>query len=387
MNEKVNRKVLKASGIVAIVMVGALLVVGALELVVLGMKSRLDYLGAGERWSSDGQRYAVISLYAEDEAGLTADDVAGWTRRMDSELLEAAVTPKEGARSWAFCFAADDMVTVTGPKASCTAKTLAVGGDFFLFHQLSFTYGSGFLNDDSNPMGVVLDRDTAWRTFGAENVVGMTVDIGGEEFVVVGIAQKESDAGPYEYAYGDTPRMYMSYAGYSKIASKSVTLFEAALPNAVKGFALNIFGKAVSTDPSRTVVLEATDRFSLNKRLENMKQLSYAWVSVNRIEFPYWENEARVYDYRAAVIMIFEIAFAAVAVISLLLSFILLRASGYTLTQSVKNAVKKLSEKREARKKEQPPKPEKTKKKKTKQKAEPGEPGIPEQVEVINENP
>ena len=45
MNEKVNRKVLKASGIVAIVMVGALLVVGALELVVLGMKSRLDYLG------------------------------------------------------------------------------------------------------------------------------------------------------------------------------------------------------------------------------------------------------------------------------------------------------------------------------------------------------
>ena len=366
MSEKVNKKILKASGVVALVMLGALLVVGLLELAVLGMRNRLVFLDAGKRWSASGDRFAVVSLYAEQSAGLTGDDAVGWARSIDAGLLEASVTPKEGAKSWVYCYAADDTVTVRGTKGTVSAKTLAVGGDFFVFHPLSFRYGSGFLNDESIPRGVVLDRDLAWRVYGAENIVGMTVEIGGEEFVVVGISERESDSGPYKRAYGDTPRLYMSYAGYLKIGQANVTSFEAALPNPVTGFASNIFRDKVRTDESRSVIREVTDRFSLKTRFENMKELSYAWVSVNKIEYPYWENEARVYDYRAAVLMIFEVTAAAAAVFSLLLSFILLRVSGYSVIQSGRNGWKKLSEASAKKKRERPAKPQKQKTEKKK---------------------
>ena len=364
MNDKVNRKVLKASGITALVMLGALLLCGILELCVLGMKGRLDFLRAGERWSSDGERYAVVSLYAEQDANISGDEVIGWTRSMDSALLEASVTPKEGGRSWAYCYAADDTLSVKGSKGTVTAEALAVGGDFFVFHQLKFKFGGGFLNDESIPRGVVLDRDLAWRVHGAENIIGMTVEIGGEEFVIVGIAERESSSGPYKHAYGDTPRIYMSYAGYRKVGSKPVTVFEAALPNAVRGFARNIFDKAVHADGDRSTVREVTDRFSLKNRFDNMKQLSYAWVSANRIEYPYWENEARVYDYRAAVLMLFEVVMAALAGVNLLLSFILLRVSGYTFIDTIKNTWKKLAAWHEKRKRERVPRAPRSKKRK-----------------------
>ena len=393
MNGKVNKSILKASGIAALVMIAALALCGIFELAVLGMKNSLGALGAGKRWSADGDRYAVVGLYAEEDAGIVWDNVGGWVRSIDAGLLEASVTPNEGARSWAWCSGADVLLSVQGTKGTVNAETLAVSGDFFVFHPLKFVYGGGFLNDDSNPMGVVLDRDLAWRVYGAENIVGMTVTVGGEEFTIVGITDRESDSAAYKKAYGDVPRMYMNYAGYAKIGEKNVTLFEAALPNSVRGFAMNIFTGAVRPNESATSVIEATDRFSLKNRFENMKQLSYAWVSVNKIEYPYWENEARVYDYRAAVLMIFEIAAAAVAVISLLLSFILLRISGYSVLQSAKNGWKKLSEARAKKKRERPPKPAKPQKqkkaKKTKQaeESEKSEEPMPESEFELTEIP
>ena len=398
MNEKVNRKRLKASGIIALVMVGALLLIGLLELVVLGMKGKLDYLDAGKRWASRDERFAVVSLFSEADAEVSGDEAEGWVQSMDSALIAASVTPNEGARSWAWSYAADDLLEVVGTKGKVNAKTLAVAGDFFVFHQLNFKYGGGFLNDPSNPMGVVLDRDLAWRVYGAENIVGMPVTIGGVEFVIVGVTDRESTSAVYEHAYGTTPRLYMSYAGYRKVASNPVTVFEAALPNPVKGFAKNLFDTAVRVNNDTSFVIEATNRFSVKNRFENMKQLRYAWVSVNKIEYPYWENEARVYDYRAAILMIFEVALAVIAVSSLLLSFIMLRISGYTLTASVKNTWHKFADKREEKKRNQPPKakvpkekkvkePKKEKKEKKSGKTEKEDNPVQPETEETTENP
>lgn len=359
MNDKVNKKVLKASGLLALIFAVCLLLLGIFELCVAVMKSNINFIHAGERWSANGEPFAVITLYAEDSGAVTSDQISQWAYSVDNKLLESSVTPKENARSWAYCYGAQDTLTVTGPKGQATAEALAVGGDFFVFHPLKFTYGSAFLNDNSNPMGVVLDRDLAWRVFGAENIIGMEVQIGGYDFVVVGISEKESDGDIYEYTYGERPRMYMSYAGYKKIMGDGhITMFEAALPNAVKSFAWNIFDGAISVNEETAQVTEASARFSLLTRWENMKTLKYSWIRENRIEYPYWENEARVSDYRCAIMMIFEAAFAAVGVTAMLLSFILLRVSGYTLTDSVKNTWNRIpkKQKKARRQTKNPPK-------------------------------
>lgn len=351
MNDKVNKKTLVASGIVALVFVSCALILGIFELVVAGLAGSIDYIDAGDRWSANGDKFAVISLYAEDGAALSGDRVESWIRSIDQKLLESSISANENARSWTYTYAAEETMSVTGPKASANAEVIAAGGDFFVFHPQKMVYGSAFMNDTSNPNGVVIDEDLAWKIFGATNVVGMELTVGNVTFVVSGVSKRESTHGIYDYTYGERPRMYMSYAGYVKVRGDEnhITMFETALPNAVRGFALNIFNGAVTSNEETMTVFEASDRFSLKNRYKNMKTLKYSWIHENKIEYPYWENEARVADYRCAVLMIFEVAIAAVAVVSMLLSFVLLRVSGYTVTDSVKNLYRKIEKSKAGR--------------------------------------
>ncbi len=358
MNEKkeqpIKMKTLKVSGILALVLVGALLFVGVMEGAVRLMENKLDFLDAGERWSADGSRFAVCALYQEREAAVPVDQALTWAHQIDTALLEASVTPKEGGRSWAYCYGTTTEMTVSGTMNSATAAVVAAGGDFFVFHPLTFSSGAPFLNDSSNPCGVVLDRELAWKLFGAVNVVGFTVTINNVDFTVTGISEKSSNDSVYQTTYGETPRMYMSAAGYAKVVGHEnfVTFFEAALPNAVRGFAWNIFDGAVPSGSASGQSAEVTERFALKKRFEHMKTLDYSWVRQNSIELPYWENEASVYDYRAATLIPWEIVFAAVGAAALLASLICLRASGWTLTGSAKKLVTKASKARRDKKKQ-----------------------------------
>ncbi len=347
MNDKVNKKVLLVSGALAGVFVLCAVLVGIFELAVRGIAGQIDFIDAGKRWAANGERYAVISLYTEESAALTKDQVESWVYSIDSALLEASITLNENARSWAYTYAAEETMSVTGPKATATAEIIAAGGDFFVFHPLQFLYGAAFLNDTSNPNGVVIDEDLAWKIFGAVDIVGMEMTINDTPFTVVGVTERESDHGIYAYTYGERPRMYMSYAGYIKVRGDEahITIFETALPNAVKSFAKNIFSGVVQTNEESTSVSEASDRFSLLNRYNNMKILKYSWIRENKIEYPYWENEALVADYRCAILMIFEIALAAISVTAMLISFVLLRVSGYTFTDSAKNIYHKLEKK------------------------------------------
>ncbi len=351
MNDKVNRKQLLASGILALVFVASALAVGILELVVLGISGTIDFLDAGKRWSASGDRFAVITLYTEEGAALSKDQIETWAYGMDAALLESSVTPNENARSWAYTYAVEETMTVTGPRDKTSAEVIAAGGDFFVFHPQEFVHGSPFLNDPSNPNGVVLDEDLAWKIFGATDVVGMELTIGETPYTVSGITRRKTDTGIYNHTYGERPRMYMSYAGYIKLRGDEnrITMFEAALPNAVSSFARNLFDGVVTANEDTMAVTEASDRFSLQSRWNNSKQLKYSWIRENKIEYPYWENEAKVADYRCAILMLFETAFAAAAVTSMLLSFILLRISGYTVTDSIKNTYRKLEKKRKKR--------------------------------------
>ena len=348
MNENVIKKVLKASGITAVVFIVCVILCLLAELIVILTAGKFEFIHAGDRWSSDGSGYAVVSLYTEEGSALSYDQITQWSFGMDAALLAASVTPAEGARSWTYSAVCESTQTVAGPKGRVTAEVMAVCGDFFTVHPMNFVFGSPFLNDNSNPMGIVLDRYLAWELFGAENIIGMPLEIGGYEFIITGIVEKETDRGMYGYTYGDRPRMYMSYAGYSKISSagSDITVFEAVLPNAFSSFAKNIFDGVVSYNQETASAIEVSDRFSLAVRFENMKLLPYSWIRSNRIEYPYWENEARAADFGCAVLMIFEIAFAAIGTASMLLSFILLRVSGYTFFDTLKNTYRKIKKNR-----------------------------------------
>lgn len=370
MNSKVNKKILRLSGYAALVMAACAVIIGILELVVLGISSPVGFIEAGERWSASGEPYAVISLYTEDGSAMSKDQVESYAASMDAALLSASVEGAENGRVWTYAYSTDVLRSVKGPKTSTNAAITACGGDFFVFHPLNFIYGTSFLNDASIPNGVVIDENLAWKIFGAIDVVGMDMSVGDVTLTVVGIAAAERGSHAYEYTYGDTPRMYMNYNAYYKINGQAadITTYEVTLPNPVKSFAMNIFKTAVTANEDTTSLAETSARYGVANRFENMKQLKYSWVRGDKVSYPYWENEARMIDYTCAIMMFFEVILLAIGVFSMLFSFIFLRVSGFTVTDVVKNWYKKFEEERSKRpKKEKRKKVKKEKIKKVKQ--------------------
>ncbi len=303
------------------------------------MTGDLDALSGGERWSATGEPYATIAVHTDTESAFTRNQVESYALSVDNGLLTASMASTEGGSVWTYGYFTEDVLSVTGPKATANLQVMATGGSFFTFHPLTFLYGAPYTYDKSLPYGVVLDEYAAWRVFGASDVVGMTLTIGGKEFTVTGITAHERDSEGYKRAYGDLPRLYMSYYGYEVIEGDekaNITTLEMAIPNPVDGFAKNIFDNAVKTNEDTTVVQENHERYSLVNRFNRMKELPYMGMRNDRIVYPYFENELQVMDYTASLWMFFQTIAGGIAILALLVSLIALFASGFSPTAIAK---------------------------------------------------
>lgn len=350
---KLHKKGMLASGFSAILCVLFVLLFLLGEWTAAGMTRDLDALNAGERWSAAGEPYATITLHTASESALSLQQVEGYAMAIETGLLNASIESPENGSVWTYGYYAEDLVTAAGPKASAPLQTIAAGGSFFIFHPLEFVYGAPFSYDRALPDGIVLDEDAAWRIFGAVDVVGMTLQIGGRDMTVTGIVRHERTTDGYEKAYGEIPRMYMSYYGYEAIFGEdsNITTYEVTLPNPVKSFAMNIFETAVQINEDTMAVRENSDRYSIRNRFARMKELPFMGMRNDRIVYPCFENELQVTDYFTAVWMLWQTIAASLALLSLLTSLICLFASGFSATALLKTAWRKAEKSLEDKKK------------------------------------
>lgn len=335
---KLHKKGLRFSAISGILCVLFALLFLLGEGIAAFLTGDLDALNAGERWSAAGEPYATLSLHTDTESALSRNQVESYAHSIDNALLTESIESPENGSAWAYCYYTEDVISVTGPKATAALTTMATGGSFYTFHPLEFLYGAPYVFDKSLPDGVVLDEDAAWRIFGATDVVGMTVEIGGREMTVTGIVQKERDSDGYTKAYGEIPRVYMSYYGYENVFGEenNITTFEVTLPNPVKAFAKNIFETAVSVNEDHMVLRENSNRYSIVNRFNRMKELPYMGMRNDRIVYPYFENELQVIDYTTSVWMVAQTIAGACTILTLLSAIIALFASGFSISGVVK---------------------------------------------------
>ncbi len=330
---KLHKKGLAASGIAFAIFLLFLLLFFAGEWAVASLTEDLDALSGGERWSAKDEPYATIALHTDTESAMSRNQVESYALSIDRGLLEASMTAEGSGSVWTYGYFTESVLSVKGPKSTASLQTMAVGGSFFTFHPLKFLYGAPFAYDKSLPYGVVLDEDAAWRVFGAIDVVGMTVEIGGKEFTVTGITAHERDTEGYTRAYGEIPRIYMSYYGYEIVAGdaeNNITTIEYAIPNPVDGFARGIFDTAVKINEDTMVLRENFQRYDLLERFRRMGELPYMGMRNDRIVYPYFENELQVIDYTASLWMIAQVIAAAVAILALLTSIIGVFLSGFS---------------------------------------------------------
>ena len=316
------RPVFKKRHIIAAA-VNAAAVAGALILTAAGSaaaKSQ-NYNYAADRWNSTGKKdYTQISCFFSEDAGFTKNSIKSVKGSLMSKLEEASITPEEGKTL------IPDAYSTRAGRAEVTcdivgrteAEITAVGGEFFLFHEMRLLSGSYISDSDIMQDGAVIDRQLAWLLYGSENVIGMNIYINNVKLYIAGVTDTPS-TDPEERCAGDTPRAYISYyaagqifgggdEGYMGMSDPSesftkITCYECIVPDPVENFAYSALDKQLSeTYKGHISIVNNSERFDSKKRAKALKKLDEYAVRSDDVVYPYWENASRLVEVRLSLI-------------------------------------------------------------------------------------
>lgn len=263
------------------------------------------------RWSEDGD-VAQISCYFSESSKLTEDSIIDMTYAIDAGILNAGIlqdAENEGARLWLSSYSAAGNVSLKREDKYANVAAYGVGGDFFRFHPLDLVAGGYFYGDDLMQDYCILDTNTAWKLFGSNDIVGMTVDVGNVPHVVVGVYERE-ESKMLEAAGLNETVIYVSYNSLNAYGSHSgIKHFEVVMPNPIKNFAYDLVKENVGVTEQNVEIVENSSRFSLLSRLKLLSLFGTRSMTGKAIIYPYWENMARGYEDILLVLTFFMVLF------------------------------------------------------------------------------
>jgi len=348
----------------AIIFCTAVIILFILLMIFSTMKKSQSSQTMAYRWSSDGTKYAQISVFYPDGTKSYSTSEAQnietvINERMDSESYKPV---REGAEVWIYAYSTVPfMTTAFGMSASdpgmggapvsnmsgeednekkefsdtSDVNLIGVGGDFFEFHPLKLLSGNYIYEGELRDNRVVLDEESAWALFSSDDVVGMKFYAAGIEFEVAGVVRHETQK-VTSLAYPETPVIYV-HSDILKAAeiNASLSCYEAVIPDPVENYAKNIIleyygvNMMASTDDAAKkaeanlpmIIIDNTNRYSAPMLWKNIKNFGNNLAVSKRIVFPYWENAARIMTARISLVFI-SIVIAGAAVIIMVLIFI-----------------------------------------------------------------
>ncbi len=203
------------------------------------------------------------------------------------------------------------------------ASAIGVGGDFFLFHPMTFVSGSYFSGDDLMKDGIVIDEEMAWQLFGSTDIIGECVEIEGIPHYVEGVVKRDKGR-IKKAAQQDTSYVYMSYDSLSKYGtilsgvteehdvsedgttakSGGITCIEVVCPNPVRGLAAKICKESLGIGDEYVTVVDNTERFSFFSLIAVLRSFFTRSMWNKAIFYPYWENTARGYEDILSLILL-----------------------------------------------------------------------------------
>lgn len=253
-------------------------------------------------------RFAQLAAYLTEDDHLTPDGMMGLRVSLESALTEAAVDPVSSYRLAASC-----EQTVSLARGTVTAEALATVyfGDWFGLHPQIPLHGGILRESAATTEFCVIDDLAAWRIFGATDVCGMDLTVNDRVYTVSAVLR--ADRGKYAEFYGEKPRIYILWSSAAMRDTRlTFTTLEALLPDPYTDAAKTMFSEAVASYTEETV--SVTDRFSVPSLYKNIRDLTHLGVMEGK-SYPYYENAARVMETKCAILLAFETACYALAVL------------------------------------------------------------------------
>lgn len=291
-----------------------LIAVGVLGIVLqVGKNSLPDQLMA-ERWS-DKKDVAQISCFYSEDAFMTEQSIEEMRYLLSKKLQELAIEPNvEGARLYIDAYSAQGTISIQSDKKSIQANAIGIGGDYFMFHPVELISGMYFTGNDLMQDAVLLDEEAAWQLFGANDIAGKTVTIGGLPYRVAGVYAREQ--GELETLAGskDTT-VYVSYGALSALNASTITCYEVVMPNPVEGFAMDRMLEINLSSEETVKMVENSRRFSYIALYTVWKERAARTMKTDDIELPFWENLARYKEGQLMEVALWQAVLAGILLI------------------------------------------------------------------------
>lgn len=261
-------------------------------------------------WRGDSEeRFAQASAFFPVGALFTETDVRTFHGKVDAALLEASLEAPKGGSLWRDAYSAPGKLTVrTAKGASAEVKAIGIGGDFFLFHRLQLISGGYIGGDDLMKDRVVLDRDLAWRLFGAVEVAGLEVLIGDKTYIVAGVVDREDDFAT-EKAYQDGTGIFVHLETLNTDPEKpaQISWYEIVMADPISGFVEKTVSENLKAfEPT---VVQNTGRYGVERSFSVLKDFGSRAMDTSGAVFPYWENAARLVESYTALYLLAAMVF------------------------------------------------------------------------------
>lgn len=330
-----RRLLLAVTGAIFAVCLAAVLILTA---VVAGIARALPAENAASRFGGD---FAQMSVFFPADAAYSTGSIPSLTRQIDEAMTEASLTPAAGARLWLHAYSTETPASVMTDYGSANVTATVCGGDFFGIHNPTFLSGAAVTETAAGDGAVVLDERAAFALFGAINVTGSTVFIGQQPYTVAGVTAVPESR--FYDGYGDVPRIWVLYTSPLGRSVSQITTWSAVLPEPIDGFAADLTDELFGGHET-AVTVENSARFSLPALWELSHNRETLAVRTAAIVFPYWENEARVAQYRASLCLTAQTVLSVPMALSVILWIILLWHPTETLLARGRDAVKDTAE-------------------------------------------
>ena len=263
--------------------------------------NRLESQQAARRWAGEsGNRMAQISCFFPAGSEITESDVYSFREAIKAKMLELSIEAPETGRLFADAWSAKAEVFIESERGSAVIPVIGTGGDFFLFHPLRLRNGAYITGEDIMRDRVVADEEAAWRFYGALDVAGFPLTVGGGPFIVAGVAQRESD--PYSRkAYSDGASMFVPYESLGSGTEIGISCYEFVMPNPISGLAFRLAEERFGVTAE---IRENSERFRTGNILSVLTGFSDRVMRADARAYPYWENAARLAENKAALLLI-----------------------------------------------------------------------------------
>lgn len=291
-----------------------LITVAVLGIVLQVGKNSLEDQLMAKRWSIK-KDVAQISCFYSQDAFMTEDSIEEMRYLLSKKLQELAIEPNTAnARLYIDAYSAQGTISIQSDKKSIQATAIGIGGDFFMFHPVKLKGGMYFSGNDLMQDAILLDEEAAWQLFGANDIAGKTVTIGGMPYRVAGVYAR-ADGDLETMAGSKDTTIYMSYGALESVTACSVGCYEIVLPNPVEGFAMNVILEANLSAEEAVKMVENSNRFSYVSLYNVWKERASRSMKTDDIVYPFWENLARVKEESLMEVALWQVVMASILLI------------------------------------------------------------------------